>query len=73
MDEEKKNPLNRVVFDSNILQKYFPQKTSAREIEDFDDFYIDVDDSSLRKEAEKILGRKIRISSGHEGMIENSK
>lgn len=46
---------------------------NALEIEDFDDFYIDVDDSSLRKEAEKILGRKIRISSGHEGMIENSK
>ena len=33
MDEEKKNPLNREVFDSNILQKYFPQKTSAREME----------------------------------------
>lgn len=33
MDEEKKNPLHRVVFDSNILQKYFPQKTSAREME----------------------------------------
>ena len=46
---------------------------NALEIEDFDDFYIDVDDSSLRKEAEKIFGRRIRISSGHEGMIENSK
>ena len=33
MDEEKKNPLNRVVFDSSILQKYFPQKTTAREME----------------------------------------
>ena len=33
MDEEKKNPLHRVVFDSNILQKYFPQKTSTREME----------------------------------------
>ncbi len=33
LDEEKKNPLNRVVFDSRILQKYFPQKTSAREME----------------------------------------
>ena len=31
MDE--KNPLNRVVFDSSILQKYFPQKTTAREME----------------------------------------
>lgn len=33
MDEEKKNPLNRVVFDSSILQKYFPQKTTAKEME----------------------------------------
>lgn len=33
MDEEKKNPLNRVVFDSSVLQKYFPQKTTAREME----------------------------------------
>ena len=33
MDEEKTNPLNRVVFDSSILQKYFPQKTTAREME----------------------------------------
>ena len=33
MDEEKKNPLNCVVFDSSILQKYFPQKTTAREME----------------------------------------
>ena len=33
MDEEKKNPLNRVVFDSSILKKYFPQETTAREME----------------------------------------
>mgnify|MGYP000843620277 FL=1 len=33
MDEEKKNPFDRVVFDSKILQKYFPQKTSSREME----------------------------------------
>lgn len=30
MDEEKKNPLNRVVFDSSILQKYFPARTCRR-------------------------------------------
>lgn len=33
VDEEKVNPLNRVVFDSNIFQKYFPHQTSAREME----------------------------------------
>lgn len=33
MEEEKKNPLNRVVFDSSTLKKYFPQQTTAREME----------------------------------------
>lgn len=33
MEEEKKNPLNRVVFYSSILKKYFPQQTTAREME----------------------------------------
>ncbi len=33
MDEEKKNPLNRIVFDRMVLQKYFPQNISAREME----------------------------------------
>lgn len=42
-------------------------------VNDFGNFYIDVDNSSLRLEAERMLGRKIRISTGHEGMIENSK
>jgi len=28
MEEEKKNPLNRVVFDSSILKKYFPTNNS---------------------------------------------
>ena len=33
MEEEKKNPLSRVVIDSKKLQKYFPQKTTPREME----------------------------------------
>ena len=33
LDEEKKNPLNRIVLDRLALQKYFPQDMSAREIE----------------------------------------
>ena len=33
MEEEKKNPLERVVFESKLLQKYFPQKTTPREME----------------------------------------
>ena len=46
---------------------------NALKVNNFGYFYIDVDDSSLRKKAETILGREICISSGHEGMLENSK
>lgn len=42
-------------------------------IDDFDRFYIDVDNSSIRKEIEKIIGRKVKISIGTEGTLENSK
>jgi hypothetical protein len=46
---------------------------NASDIHDFEEFYIDVDNSSLRRTAEKLLGRKIHISDGYEGMLENSK
>ena len=42
-------------------------------IEDFDQFYIDVDDSSLREKLESYLERGIRLSAGHLGILENSK
>ena len=42
-------------------------------IDDFDQFYIDVDDSSLRDKLELYLERRIRITSGHLGILENSK
>lgn len=42
-------------------------------IDDFDKFYIDVDSSSIRKEIEKAIGRRVRITSGTEGTLENSK
>lgn len=44
-----------------------------KSVDDFDRFYIDVDNSSIRKEIEKIIGRRARISSGIEGTLENSK
>lgn len=42
-------------------------------VNDFGDFYMDVDNSSLRLKVEEMLGRKIQIPIGYEGMIENSK
>lgn len=42
-------------------------------IDDFDQFYIDVDDSSLRDKLESYLERRIRITIGHLGILENSK
>ena len=42
-------------------------------IDDFDQFYIDVDNSSLRKKLEAYLDKKIRISTGYLGILENSK
>ena len=42
-------------------------------IEDFDQFYIDVDDSSLRRKLENYLERRIHLSIGHLGILENSK
>lgn len=40
---------------------------------DFDRFYIDVDNSSIREEIERIIGRKAMISYGTEGILENNK
>ena len=40
---------------------------------DFDQFYIDVDHSSIRKQVEGELGRPVRIPDGMNGILENSK
>lgn len=43
------------------------------ELNNYDIFYIDVDNSSLRKKAEVFLGRRIHVSVGHFGILENMK
>lgn len=43
------------------------------EIRDFDQFYIDVDNTSIRSELERIIGREIRLSIGADGILENEK
>lgn len=46
---------------------------NLKKVDDFDRFYIDVDNSSIRKEIEKIIGRSAKVSYGTEGTLENSK
>lgn len=43
------------------------------ELQDFGSFYIDVENTSIRKELERIIGRKIQISIGTDGILESQK
>lgn len=43
------------------------------EIQDFNEFYIDVDNISIRSELERVLGREIHLSIGIDGILENEK
>ena len=43
------------------------------ELQDFGNFYIDVENTSIRKELERIIGRKIQISIGTDGILESQK
>lgn len=46
---------------------------NCEEVSDFDQFYIDVDNSSIREMVEKELDRRVHISGGMLGILENSK
>lgn len=43
------------------------------EIQDFGRFYMDVDNTSIRIELERIIGRKIHLSIGADGILESEK
>ena len=43
------------------------------EIKDFHQFYIDVDNTSIRSEMQRVVGREIRLSKGTDGILENEK
>ena len=44
-----------------------------KRVRNFSDFYIDIDDSSIRDSVETLLGRRIHISDGYLGVLENAK
>ena len=46
---------------------------NLEELNDYNIFYIDVDNSSLRKKAEEFVERRIHLSIGHLGILENMK
>lgn len=46
---------------------------NGADVSDFDQFYVDVDCSSIRNKVEEELGRRIRIPDGMDGILENSK
>lgn len=46
---------------------------NCEEVSDFDQFYIDVDNLSIREMVEKELDRKVNITEGLLGVLENSK
>ena len=43
------------------------------EVRDFSRFYIDVDNTSIRNEVEKAIGREVRLSLRTGGILENEK
>lgn len=43
------------------------------EIRDFNQFYIDIDNTSIRSALERVIGREIRLSIGTDGILENEK
>lgn len=60
--------INTITFGALMILMWNRIKVS-----DFDRFYIDVDNSSIRKNIEKLIGRKSSISDGFLGILENSK
>lgn len=44
-----------------------------KEVHDFDKFYIDVDNSSIRSAVTSLVGRPVNISDGFYGILENGK
>ncbi len=63
-----KMPIGTITFGALLMLLW-----NDKEINDFDEFYIDVDNSSIRTVVEKILKRKTHVSDGFLGVLENSK
>lgn len=61
-------PIRTITFGALLILLW-----NNKKVYKFDDFYIDVDNSSIRKEVVKLLGRKADVSYRLLGILENSK
>jgi len=61
-------PIGTITFGALIILLW-----NNKEVGDFNQFYIDVDNSSIRNKISDLVGRSIEIGDGFCGILENSK
>ena len=61
-------PIGTITFGALLILLW-----NNKEVYDFDKFYIDVDNSSIRSAVVSLIGRHINIGDGFCGVLENSK
>ncbi len=61
-------PIGTITFGALLLLLW-----NNKEVYDFDQFYIDVDNSSIRSSVSALLGRSINVGDGFYGVLENGK
>lgn len=61
-------PIGTITFGALLILLW-----NNKEVHDFDQFYIDVDNSSIRSAIVSVLGRSVNIGDGFYGILENSK
>lgn len=61
-------PIGTITFGALLILLW-----NNKEVDDFDQFYIDVDNSSIRSSIVSLVGRTVNIGEGFYGVLENSK
>lgn len=61
-------PIGTITFGAFLILLW-----NNKEVNDFDQFYIDVDNSSIRSAIVSLVGRFVNIGDGFYGVLENSK
>lgn len=61
-------PIGTITFGALLILLW-----NNKEVHDFDQFYIDVDNSSIRSSVVSLVGRSVNIGDGFYGVLENSK
>ena len=61
-------PIGTITFGALLILLW-----NNKEVHDFDQYYIDVDNSSIRSSVVSLVGRSINIGDGFYGVLENNK